>query len=33
MTNGDCLRSSTPFDPTDTDRALARFAELSADDA
>jgi hypothetical protein len=29
MTSGDCIRSSSPFDPTDADRALARFAELS----
>ena len=29
MTAGDRIRSNSPFDLTDTDRALARFAELS----
>jgi len=31
MTSGDGVRSSTAFDLTDADRALARFAELSGD--
>jgi ketosteroid isomerase-like protein len=31
MTTGNCIRSNNPFDLTDTDRALARFAELSAE--
>lgn len=31
MTTGDRIRSSHSFDRTDTDRALARFAELSAE--
>lgn len=33
MTNGDCIRSSNPFDLTDADRALARFAKLSDEPA
>jgi hypothetical protein len=31
MTRGDCIRSGDPFDLTDADRALTRFAELSSE--